>query len=174
MARIISLLISVYWTAYFALQAGAHLNGIHVAGFRVSAGGKAAAWQLPLDLSLCLLAGLVSTLFLWLFANLLSDGVRSQANWQIARLAFAGALGVSIIGLLVPNATGTGGMALAALIACYMAFQIEALLDDGEADSAHEGEGQGVARLVALGAARDSILLRTAIPKDYWPKGGDN
>ncbi|WP_265518463.1 hypothetical protein [Nitratireductor luteus] len=176
MARIISLLISFYWTAYFALQAGAHLNGVHLASFQAVAGGRAAIWQVPLDLSLCLFAGLVSTLFLWLFTNVLSGGARTQANWQIARLAFAGALGVSIVNLLAPDATEGGGMALTALIACYMAFQIEALLEDGQADSADDGEGQGVARLVALGAARDSILLRIAVPTNYGktPKGGDN
>ena len=161
MTRILAYLLSLYWMLVFAGEA-------------VRAVGEGALGLPPAamaGMAVPVVHAVVAALFLWLIVALLSDGDEYPGDGaDVSRIAFAGALGATAAGELL----GTGGQEMATRLAALAASYVLIHMDRGlvGAVSRHGSRPQRAARVMAIGAARDTLLSRIAKPHPADGSGG--
>jgi hypothetical protein len=173
MRRILSLFLALHWMIVFAaLAVACGLDG--QGGFTavLRAVGLAVPPNLPyfdsgeaVSTGFVSGFGLVAVLFLWTFLTALFDQEGSGGTDDVARLAFGSAIGMITILFLVCALASVQGfygitaLELAALAGSWLAISAEKRMM--EQRLSHEGEPvQSAARMMALGAAHNSLLRR--------------
>ena len=175
MGRILTLFVSLHWTAVFAaLALLAGLNGGENFAAVLAAIGiqfPAEALPMPVPAAFCALLavgfGIVAVLFLWaLVTGLLDRHADGNEADEVARLAFGSAVGVLTLVFLGCAMRGEAigiyrsiAIEMAALLASYLAVYAERRMASAAAARAGS-RTTGAARTMALHAAHDSLLAR--------------
>jgi hypothetical protein len=176
MGRILTLFVSLHWTAVFvALALLAGLNGGENFAAVLAAIGiqfPVDALPMPVPATLCALLAvgfsIVAVLFLWaLVTGLLDRRAEGNEADEVARLAFGGAVGVFTLVFLgcAMRAEAIGiyrsmALEMAALLASYLAICAERRMAVAAAAARASNPAGGAARTMALHAAHDSLLAR--------------
>jgi hypothetical protein len=173
MPRIIALFVSAYWMAFFgllALAAMAEATGEVFLIFQSLSlpGALPVSAEAGPVLSSALSVGflLVAVLFLWTLATALLHRVAGQGETdEVARTAFGAAAGMMTVllvvgvGYPVQGLFASASLQMLALLVSYVAIYAEQRrATHGEEDTLSGAEA--TARLMALGAARDSMFSR--------------
>lgn len=170
MHRILALVVSAYWTAFFALLAFA-ATGDAAAGAEAGHPLWISAIQAQLSRGagtalatlLAIAFATTASLFLWSFVQNAIRGAGGERDADdLARLAFGAGIGV-MIGLLVlgrifpgDGLTASVSTQFVALLASYLAMRME-MQRPAAADAERAA---GAARLMALHAAGNTMLSR--------------
>ena len=176
MGRILTIVLSLFWTATFAVSAISWSAAERFVLGVEAPEGWAAAGHLALGAGCAVTAALFAWLF---FCALLDDGVVPGQADEVAYTAFAGAAIVLTATILLGPLVGGGTeseafSAMAALMASYLAVHVERRAW-GRPSEAHLVEIRAAARLMALGAAHDTLVARLAPPivpanDDEWAR----
>jgi hypothetical protein len=166
MGRILSIVLSLYWAANFAVSAVSW----SAAERFVTGVGAPDGWAAAAHLAIGAGCAVTAALFAWLFfATLLGDDAVPGQCDEVAYTAFTGAAAVltvtMVLGTIMDNGTGTGTgpFSMAALLASYLAVHVERRAW-GRPSEAQLAEIRAAARLMALGAAHDTMVARLAPP----------
>ena len=175
MGRILSIVLSLYWAANFAVSAVSW----SAAERFVSGVGAPDGWAAAGHLAIGAGCAVTAALFAWLFfATLLGDGAVPGQCDEVAYTAFTGAAAVltvtMVLGAIMENGAGAGPFSMAALLASYLAIHVERRAW-GRPSEAQLAEIRAAARLMALGAAHDTMVARLAPPivpanDDEWAR----
>jgi hypothetical protein len=175
MSRILTLFVSLHWTAVFAalaLLAGLD-GGENFAAVLAAIGVQfpADTLSMPVPATLCAVLavgfGIVAVLFLWtLVTGLFDRRVEGNEADEVARLAFGGAVGVFTLVFLGCAATveviglyRSMALEMGALLASYLAICAERRMAVAAMARANDPAGAFV-RTMALHAAHDSLIAR--------------
>lgn len=184
MARILTLFLTLHWTAAFALLAAVSVSGAGeglpaatLFGIAISEVSPLSPGDPLLSAGLALGFAFVSALFLWAFLTILmSHADMAVDRDETTRLAFGTATGMLTV-LLVASALGTVtghfaavALQLAALLASYMAIHAEQ--GTLKRHAARERDApRPVAREIAAGAAQAAMLARLSERAPDAPSG---
>lgn len=165
MGRIITIILSAYWSVTFALSAvWSSAADRFATGIDVPAGWEAAGY-----LALGAACAVAAASFAWLALSVVlgDDGVPGQSD-EVAYVAFAaGAVVLSLLAVAGQaafiDAPGSGLPSLAALLASYVVIHVERRSFGRPSDIQLE-QIRGAARLVALGTAHDEMVRRLGAP----------
>jgi hypothetical protein len=167
MHRLLGLFVSGYWTAIFGLFAFAAAGGapaaIPTATLARSVGTVTMFAGGTMTVAVVLVFALTASLFLWMFVSILMETeVDGQAD-EVGRIAFSVAVAVmmaiSLASAALPasGAFASSSTLLLTLLVSYLATQADRPQPLAEAD---EDESGAAARLMAVGAAHNSLLGR--------------
>lgn len=184
MKRVLGLFVLAYWSAFFGVLAFAALTGVGGGtGFAFE------AWQIeswpstmsPLQSTVVatVLAfgySLCGVLFIWtLIATLFGNPIDDGDTDEIARLAFAVAIGLATVLMIAGTVYGGSGpffassVQVVALLVSYVAIRAEGSLPIAARED--EDDGIGAARMMALGAAHSSMLSKLSGRPDGGTRG---
>ena len=164
MGRILTLILSLYWASTFAVSAVSW----GAAERFVSGVGAPEGWAAAGHLAVGAGCAVTAALFAWLFCALLDDGVVPGQADEVAYTAFVGAAAVLTVTMLLSPMIGSGKhienvASMAVLLASYLAIHVERRAW-GRPSKAQLAEIRAAARLMALGAAHDTLTARLAPP----------
>lgn len=172
MPRLIALFVAAYWMAFFCLLALAALGEVEGDGLLVlgprDAGSEAAglAAGSPFSMVLAVALLVVAALFLWtLVTTILQRGDPRGEGDDVFGIAFAAAAAMMAVLLLAGTLEGVDGifasasLQLLALLVSYVAIEAERRRM-AHRDHDEMTQTEATARVMALGAAQDSLLSR--------------
>jgi hypothetical protein len=173
MRRILSLFLALHWMIVFAALAmlcgvdgqGGFTAVLHAVGLAVPSNLPYFAAGSAVSTGFASGFGLVAVLFLWTLLTALFDQEESGGMDDVARIAFGSAIGmITILFLVCAFASvqgfyGITALELAALAGSWLAISGEKRLLEQPA-LPHGEPVQSAARLMALGAAHNSLLRR--------------
>lgn len=158
MGRILTTLLSVYWTCIFAQDAITRLLPGSSTPFALQVSGGSIGVAVGLG------SALVATLFVWLLITAVLDvGVCPSGADEVSVLAFGGAVAMATIWLASgPVSSAAETTLLPGLLASYVAIHVERRTWLRLPEEQASIDINAAARLMALGAAHNSLLSRLA------------
>lgn len=175
MGRALTVVLAAYWTVSFALSAITWSAADRFATGVGAPQGWAAAGHLAMGAG----CALTAALFAWLFVcAILDDVVVPGQPDEVAYFAFAGAGTMLTLAFVAGAATAPSNIpsaipSMAALLASYVTIHLERRAW-GRPSEEKLADIRAAARLMALGAAHDTMVARLAPPvvpaNDEWTR----